>query len=91
VPVRWRMQALADVARIIRHIAADNPVAAARVGRAILLASDSLALFPRRGPIGRREGTRELVALPPYLLVYRLIGVDDVMILRVWHGAQDRS
>jgi plasmid stabilization system protein ParE len=56
LPVVWRTRALADVSRIVRHIAADNPVAAKRVGREILLAGDSLVMFPiAAGPDGRPE------------------------------------
>ena len=90
MPVRWRTRALTDIARITRHIAADNPVAAARVARELLLAGDSLVLFPHRGRPGRQEGTRELVAIGPYILVYRVAGAEAVTILRVWHAAQDR-
>jgi plasmid stabilization system protein ParE len=42
VAVAWRSRALADVSRIVSCIAADNPVAARRVGREILLAGDSV-------------------------------------------------
>ncbi|WP_158925210.1 type II toxin-antitoxin system RelE/ParE family toxin [Acidisphaera sp. S103] len=90
MPVVWRARALTDVGRIIRHIAADNPVAAKRVGRELLLAGDSLTIFPHRGRPGRQAGTRELVVMPPYLIVYRVSGSDLVTILRVWHAAQDR-
>jgi addiction module RelE/StbE family toxin len=91
VPVVWRAKALADVSRIVRYIATDNPVAAKRVGRELLLAGDSLVIFPRRGRPGREAGTRELVVMPPYLIVYRVSGADMVTILRVWHAAQNRS
>ncbi len=87
--VIWRTRALADVARIVRHIAADNPVAAARVARELLLAGDSLVLFPRRGRPGRQDGTRELITINPYIIVYRVAPSDAVTILRVWHAAQD--
>jgi toxin ParE1/3/4 len=90
VPVVWRAKALADAGRIVRYISADNPVAAKRVGRELLLAADSLTMFPRRGRPGRLAGTRELVVMPPYLIVYRISGTDAVTILRVWHAAQDR-
>jgi plasmid stabilization system protein ParE len=50
-----------------------------------------LALFPRRGRPGRQTDTRELVVMPPYLIVYRVSGEDVVTILRVWRAAQDRS
>jgi toxin ParE1/3/4 len=90
VSVAWRAKALADVGRIVRYIAADNPVAAKRVGRKLLLAGDSLMMFPRRGRRGRLPGTRELVVMPPYIIVYRISGADTVTILRVWHAAQDQ-
>ena len=90
MPVVWRARALTDVGRIVRHIAVDNPVAAGRIGRELLLAGDSLVMFPHRGRPGRLAGTRELMAIGPYLLVYRIAGADAVTIVRVWHAAQDR-
>lgn len=90
MPVVWRTRALADVARIARYLATENPIAARRVARELLLAGDSLAIFPRRGRPGSRPGTRELVAVSPYVLVYRIAGADAVTILRVWHAAQSR-
>jgi plasmid stabilization system protein ParE len=90
VTVNWRPAALSDVARIARHIAFENPIAAGRVARELLLAGDSLEIFPRRGRPGDVPGTRELLACPPYILIYRLSGAD-VTVLRVWHGAQSRE
>jgi len=90
VHVAWRTRAIGDVARIARYIAFDNPVAAARVARELLLAGDSLELFPSRGRPGVQDGTRELVAVGPYLLVYRVMR-EQVVILRVWHAAQARG
>jgi plasmid stabilization system protein ParE len=91
VTVVWREAARADVARIVRHIAEENPVAARQVARELLLVGDSLAMFPRRGRVGRFPDTRELVALSPYILVYRVGDDNSVSILRVWHGAQNRE
>lgn len=88
--VVWREVARADVARIIHYIAAENPIAARQLARELLLAGDSLTVFPRRGRRGRVHGTRELVVVPPYILVYEIVG-DAVIILRVWHGAQNRA
>lgn len=89
MPIVWRTRALADISRITRYIAADNPIAAACVARELLLAGDSLVAFPRHGRPGRQAGTRELVVIRPYIIVYR-IEEDTVTILRVWHGTQDR-
>jgi toxin ParE1/3/4 len=90
VIVVWREDARADVIRIIEHIRLENPIAARQVGREILLAADSLAIFPRRGRPGRVPGTREQVALHPYIIVYEIIGDGRLDILNVWHGAQDK-
>jgi len=92
VNVRWLAAALADIEHITRHISEENPRAASKVARELLLAGDSLALFPYRGRLGLASGTRELVAIWPYLIVYELNDkADEVIILRVWHGAQERS
>ncbi len=85
----WRAAARADIIRIVRYIAEENSVAARQVARELALAGDSLTVFPRRGRRGRIPGTRELVAVRPYIIVYEIDG-DAVTILRVWHGAQDR-
>lgn len=76
-------QGVGDIGRIVRYIATDSPVAAKRVGRELLLAGDSLMMFPSRGRPGRQTGTRELVVTPPYLIVYRASDADVVTILRV--------
>jgi plasmid stabilization system protein ParE len=90
VSVFWQAAARADVVRLVRYIAEENPFAARKVGRELILAGDSLAVFPRRGRPGRIPGTRELVAAWPYVIVYEVDGSGHVAILRVWHGAQDR-
>jgi plasmid stabilization system protein ParE len=65
-------------------------VAAVRVARELVVAGDSLVMFPRRGRPGSLPGHRELVAVRPYVIVYRLLADGTVDILRVWHAAQDR-
>lgn len=89
-PVNWQPVAFADLTRIIRHITEENPIAARRVGRELLLAADSLLIFPRRGRHGRIPGTRELVTVRPYIIVYEVAEHDTATILRVWHAAQSR-
>ena len=79
---------MADLARVITHVAAENPIAARRLGRELLLAGDSLAIFPGRGRRGRHPGTRELVTISPYIIVYEADHSGEVWILRIWHGAR---
>ena len=89
-PVRWRPKALEELARIVRRVSEENPIAARQVGRELLLAGDSLSLFPYRGRVGRVPGTRELVAYQPYIMVYRIATNGEVRISRIWHGARNR-
>jgi plasmid stabilization system protein ParE len=92
VKVEWRPSALADRDAIIRYLEPLNPHAAANLLRALVLAGDSLTMFPQRGRPGLAMATRELVAIWPYIIVYEIDhGEDMVRILRVWHGAQERG
>jgi toxin ParE1/3/4 len=51
----------------------------------------SLRQSPYRGRPGSEEGTREVVFPPlPYVAVYRVKG-QTLEVLRIYHGAQDRS
>lgn len=87
--VVWSAPALRDLAAIRAYLRSFNPVAARRIARELRLAGDGLALFPSRGRTGLTPGTRELVAVQPYVLVYEATAAE-VVILAVWHGAQDR-
>jgi len=88
--VVWRKSAVRDIRRISAYIALENPLAAQRVLRELVVAGDSLGTFPLRGRRGLAPGTRELVTLQPYIIVYRVLPEGVVRILRVWHAAQDR-
>ncbi len=85
----WTAGALRDLNAVRAYLHSFNSVAARKIAQALLLAGDSLSLFPSRGRIGLEAGTRELVAARPYVLVYEIMNVE-VTILAVWHGAQDR-
>jgi plasmid stabilization system protein ParE len=91
MPVRWTSPALADIATIQAYLSAFNPDAAHRVAAELVLCGDSLALFPERGRRGSVAGTRELVPLAPYVIVYRVAADGGVDILRVVHGARRRG
>ncbi|ABQ28867.1 type II toxin-antitoxin system RelE/ParE family toxin [Acidiphilium cryptum] len=89
--VEWHQLALEDRDVIVAYLELLNPNAASSVLRGLVLAGDSLALFPTRGRVGLAAGTRELVAVWPYLIVYEVdTSSDTVRILRIWHEAQER-
>ena len=87
--VRWTPAAAADLENIANYLFEQTPENAARLIREIYLAPKGLESFPKRGRVGKKEGTRELV-LPslPYVIVYRVTS-ESVYILRVLHGSQD--
>lgn len=88
--LRWSPEAAADFNRIYERIHNDSPATAQRVARKLYDGLESLTVFPNRGRLGRRPGTRELVFAPlPYIAVYR-IRDQVVEIVGIWHGAQLR-
>jgi plasmid stabilization system protein ParE len=87
--VRFTDEALDDLSSILAFLNERGPNVADRYGRRLVEAADALADFPQRGKPGLVEGTREVTTVWPYVIVYRVTSV--VEILRVWHGAQDRE
>ena len=82
-------RAIADLERIVKTIAKNNPTAAARVGNALLDKVVILGDFPYLGSVfPRRPSIRKLVSYP-YIIYYRP-RADDVAIdiLHYRHGAQ---
>jgi toxin ParE1/3/4 len=77
---------------ILRHIADDNPLAAARVVDAIETAGNRLGDFATGRP-GRVSGTYEKsLAQLPFIIAYALQQItnrENVVILRVIHTARD--
>ena len=84
-------QAIEDIEAIVRKIAKDNPVAAERVGFALLDRVTILEDFPFLGsPVPRKTGIRKLVSYP-YVIYYRPQEAKDVIdVLRYWHGARQQ-
>jgi addiction module RelE/StbE family toxin len=83
----WKPLALNDRERIMDHIAQDNPQAALDLDALIEQKADTLIAHPAVGRVGRKRGTRELVAHHHYIVIYRVQG-EIVEILRVKHTAQ---
>ncbi len=83
----WKPTAIADRKSITAYIARDNPMAAIEMGDMLIEKAAQLDQHPRLGRIGRVKGTRELVAHPNYILIYRIVG-KVVEVLRVKHAAR---
>lgn len=87
--VTWTDQSIADLMGHVAYIDQFNPIAGNNMAARLMTAGNSLATFPKRGR-ARPDGHRELAIVHPYILVYEIMG-EDVRILRIWHGAQDRD
>lgn len=86
--VRYTLRALSQLDAIYCYIAQHNPAAAERVKRYIQEAIDRLADFPMLGRATGKPGVHKLVLADyPYRIYYRVRG-NEVMILRIRHGAQ---
>lgn len=88
--VFWTAQARADLAAIRAFINQDSPHYASVVVSRLISATDRLVPFPESGrpvPEFADPLIREVVD-PPYRIVYRLVGLDEVHVLTVHHSAQ---
>jgi plasmid stabilization system protein ParE len=92
--LRYTAEARDHIQEIFNYINDRNSAAAPQVVARIRLAAERLAEFPRVGHVGRVPGTYEWVVRGlPYIVVYDISvgGEDEVVILGVFHGAQDRQ
>jgi plasmid stabilization system protein ParE len=90
----WLPESRHDLERLLAFLKTKSPLAAVRAVEAIVAAASSLENYPEVGPpIGDGTGRREFV-IPfgsgAYVLRYRVEG-NDVVILRVWHGRENRD
>lgn len=85
-PIVWLPSAERNLAKIIGYIAQHSPAAArkmhARIRDSVLPAAE----HPYFAPVGRIPGTREIVAHPNYIVVYRVAAT--IQVLRVLHARQ---
>ncbi len=89
-PVIWFDTALDDIEREFAWLGQHNPHAADKLRKSLVDLGASLAHFPERGRPGLVAGTREIVAEPPFVLIYRIKG-GCVEILCIWHAARYRQ
>jgi toxin ParE1/3/4 len=86
--IQWHAQASRDLIALVRYVAEDNLDAALRLRDTIREQTVLLAEMPNMGRPGRVRGTRELViAGTSYIVAYTILK-DEVIVLRVLHGAR---
>lgn len=81
----WRPKALDQLDSLIGYIAERDRSAAERIEGLVLSSAETIRTVPLAGRPGRVKGTREWIVHPNYILVYRLIGTQ-IVILRFLHA-----
>jgi len=91
--ILWTSPARFDLRRLHAWTERHSPGKAKAQAQRIRKAVESLSGMPRLGrtlavPDGGTEELRELV-LPPYVIRY-LVEPERILIVRLWHGREDR-
>ena len=92
--VRVTNDAASDLRTIRTSLSEQSAVVAERALEQVANIIGRLTTFPRLGHAGIVDGTLErIVPRTPYVIVYRIdLGDrDDLIVLRVYHAAQDRE
>lgn len=87
LPIVWSEVALNDLDDIGAFIAQHDLKAAMRLQERIEDSVKSTATYPYMFRTGRVEGTREIVAHPNYIVVYRVLA-EMILIAGVVHARQ---
>jgi toxin ParE1/3/4 len=87
LPVRWTIEALDDLDQLTDYIAEHNAKAAMAMFEIIEKAVIPASVTPFLFRSGREPGTREIVAHPNYIVVYRVMD-DWIEIVNVIHARQ---
>jgi toxin ParE1/3/4 len=88
--IRWTPAAADDLERISDYLRDNHPQYRQATIRKVYAAIRSLREWPHSGRVGREDGTRELLFRPlPYVAVDR-VTEQNIEVLRIYHGAQDR-
>lgn len=83
----WRRSALRELANATDYIAARNPAAAQRIKDLIDHHIALARVVPGMGRPGRVPDTRELIAHPNYIVIYK-VAAEHIVVLRVLHAHQ---
>lgn len=83
----WTPEAEQDRHDVRQYIAADNPLAAARMDELFGMAAARVSMFPNLGRPGKIPDTREMIPHEIYRLVYEVAG-ETAWILALVHTAR---
>jgi plasmid stabilization system protein ParE len=87
--VRWTAEALTDLDDILADIERHNPLAAIDLVETIIASGNSLRVLPARNPVRHDPDIRERPVLGTrYVMLYRLLTDELVVVLAVRHGAR---
>lgn len=84
----WRADARRDLRNILNYIGDRNPPAAERMRQRLEFVANRLVEFPLMHRSGRLSDTREAVAHPNYIIIYR-VSPKLIEILNIVHAAQN--
>lgn len=87
LPILWRAEAQADLTAILEYIAERNPQSALDLYDDIERVISQLPQRPYLYRLRRVAGTRELVAHPNYIVVYR-VSATSIEIVFILHSRQ---
>ncbi|MFC0134166.1 type II toxin-antitoxin system mRNA interferase toxin, RelE/StbE family [Massilia eurypsychrophila] len=87
LPILWRPEAQSDLAAIFAYIARRNPQAATDLYSQIERLVSQLPQHPYLYRPGRVPSTRELIAHPNYIVVYR-VAAAAIEIVSALHSRQ---
>lgn len=86
----YARRARLDLSSIHAYVARDSVRSADGVLLDLTDACAALIDFPEQGRVGAFAGTRELVTVRPYVIIYS-VSDRGVEIVRIFHGTQDRQ
>ncbi len=88
--LRFTSEAILDLTRLRKFIEENNPMAAQRIAKELLLGTEKLKVFPELGLKVERafepNRIRDLF-IGKYTIRY-LIGENEIVALRLWHGKE---
>ena len=86
--IEWKRNAILDLIEILDYISQRNPIAADKLEQTLNEAVEKLAESPYSARLGRVSGTREKIAHPNYIIVYRVF-TDKIEILNIVHSSRN--